>query len=82
LFGIVPAHQGKGLDGAMIMKAREILQEKYNRYDEYEMNWIGDFNPRMINVVEQVGATVTKKHATLRKLFDSSKSFKRAPILY
>ncbi|HYF69999.1 MAG TPA: hypothetical protein VD884_17780 [Ohtaekwangia sp.] len=82
LFGIVPKHQGKGVDGAMIMQAREILQDKYNRYDEYEMNWIGDFNPKMINVVEQVGGIVAKRHATYRKLFDETKPFKRSPILY
>jgi hypothetical protein len=81
LFGIVPKHQGKGVDGAMIMNAREVLQEKYDRYDKYEMNWIGDFNPKMINVVEQVGGFVSKRHATYRKLFDESKPFKRAPIL-
>jgi hypothetical protein len=81
MFGIVPKHQGKGVDGAMIMNAREVLQEKYQRYDEYEMNWIGDFNPKMINVVEQVGGFVSKRHATYRKLFDPSKPFKRAPIL-
>jgi hypothetical protein len=81
LFGIVPAHQGKGLDGAMVTCAAGVLRGKYNRYDQYEMNWIGDFNPKMINVVEQVGADVTKRHATYRKLFDESKPFKRAPIL-
>ncbi len=81
LFGIVPAHQGKGTDGAMILAARSILQDKYKRYDEYEMNWIGDFNPKMILVVEQVGAIVSKKHVTYRKLFDDSKPFKRHPIL-
>jgi hypothetical protein len=81
LFGIVPKHQGKGLDGAMIMNARRVLQDQYNRYDEYEMNWIGDFNPKMINVVEQVGGFVAKRHATYRKLFDDSRPFKRAPIL-
>jgi hypothetical protein len=81
LFGIVPKHQGKGVDGAMIMNAREVLQDKYQRYDEYEMNWIGDFNPKMINVVEQVGGSVSKRHATYRKLFDPSRPFKRAPIL-
>jgi hypothetical protein len=82
LFGVVPAHQGKGVDGAMILASRKVLQDEYKRYDEYEMNWIGDFNPRMINVVEQVGARVSKKHATYRKLFDETKPFKRAPILY
>jgi hypothetical protein len=81
LFGIVPAHQGKGADGAMIQAARAVLQDKYKRYDEYEMNWIGDFNPKMILVVEQVGAIVSKKHVTYRRLFDESKPFKRHPIL-
>jgi hypothetical protein len=81
LFGVVPEHQGKGLDGAMVLKAKDVLQEQYNRYDEYEMNWIGDFHPTMINVVKQVGGVVCKRHATYRKLFDESKPFKRAPVL-
>ena len=81
LFGVVPAHQGKGVDGAIFMKSREVLQDQYKRYDLYEMNWIGDFNPQMINVVLQVGAHQSKRHATYRKLFDESKPFKRAPFL-
>ena len=82
LFGVVPEHQGKGLDGAMVLNSKHILQNVYKRYDEYEMNWIGDFNPKMINVVEQVGAEVSKRHATYRKLFDESKPFKRHPIIH
>lgn len=82
LFGVVPAHQGKGLDGAMILNSKRVLQEEYTRYDEYEMNWIGDFNPRMINVVEQVGADISKRHATYRKLFDETKPFKRSAIIH
>jgi hypothetical protein len=81
LFGVVPEHQSKGADGAMVMAARKVLQEEYKRYDEYEMNWIGDFNPKMINVVRQVGGEVAKTHITYRKLFDESKPFKRHPIL-
>jgi hypothetical protein len=81
LFGVVPEHQGKGVDGAMVLAARKVLQDEYKRYEYYEMNWIGDFNPKMINVVEQVDAVVEKKHATYRKLFDETKPFKRAPIL-
>src|SRR6478735_7520622 len=69
LFCVVPAHQGKGCDGAMVLASKYVLQDKYHRYDEYEMNWIGDFNPKMINVVEQVGAFVCKTHITYRKLF-------------
>ncbi|MCE2994284.1 MAG: hypothetical protein ACK5RG_07940 [Cyclobacteriaceae bacterium] len=81
LFGVVPEHQGKGADGAMISAARKVLQEVYKRYVDYEMNWIGDFNPKMINVVEQVGGFVSKTHITYRKLFDETKPFKRHPIL-
>jgi hypothetical protein len=81
LFGVVPEHQGKGVDGAIIMAFRQLMQDDYHRYDEYELNWIGDFNPKMINVVEQINVEVVKKHATYRKLFDETKPFKRAPIL-
>lgn len=81
LFGVAPPHQGKGLDGAMVLASRKVLQDEYKRYDEYEMNWIGDFNPKMINVVQQVGADVSKRHATYRKLFDETKPFTRSPIL-
>lgn len=81
LFGVVPEHQAKGIDGGMVVASREVLQKQYRRYDEYEMNWIGDFNPKMINVVQQVGGNVSKRHATYRKLFDETKPFKRSPIL-
>jgi len=81
LFGIVPEHQGKGVDGALIMAARELMRPGGLHYTEYEMNWIGDFNPKMIQVVEQVGGFVSKRHITYRKLFDQSKPFRRHPIL-
>ena len=80
VFGISPEHQGKGVDGALILAIREVLQVSYLRYEELEMNWIGDFNPKMIKVVEQVGGDVVKTHHTYRFLFDRTKAFKRMPI--
>lgn len=80
LFGVVPGHQGKGVDGAIIEAFRLLHQREYLRYTEYEMNWIGDFNSKMIRVCEQINAVVVKRHATYRKLFDESKPFKRYPI--
>lgn len=82
LFGVVPAHQGKGVDGAIIESFRRVAQVDDFPYKEYEMNWIGDFNPKMIRVVEQINVQVTKRHATYRKLFDETKPFKRYPILH
>lgn len=80
LFGVVPAHQGKGVDGAIIEAFRKVHQTKFKRYDDYEMNWIGDFNMKMIRVCEQINAQVVKRHATYRKIFDPTKPFKRFPI--
>lgn len=80
VFGISPKHQGKGVDGALIMAIRDVIQETYTRYEQLEMNWIGDFNPKMIKVVEQVGGDVVKTHHTYRYLFDRTKEFKRMPI--
>lgn len=81
LFGVVPEHQGKGVDGAIIENFRIMAQEDHFQYRKYEMNWIGDFNPKMIRVVEQINATIVKRHATYRKLFDPTKPFKRMPIV-
>jgi GNAT superfamily N-acetyltransferase len=81
LFGVVPEHQGKGVDGAIIETFRLMAHKDNFQYREYEMNWIGDFNPKMIRVVEQINAAVVKKHATYRMLFDPSKPFKRMPIV-
>lgn len=82
LFGVVPEHQAKGLDGGIIEAFRKLAQESGTfKYTDYEMNWIGDFNPKMIRVVEQINSYVVKKHATYRYLFDRSKPFKRMPIV-
>lgn len=81
LFGVVPEHQGTGADGALIMEARKVFQSGTLPYTHYEMNWIGDFNPKMIQVVEQVGGYVGKRHITFRKLFDETKTFRRHPML-
>ena len=80
VFGISPAHQGKGVDGGMITEFRVMVQDKYKRYNRLEMNWIGDFNPKMLNVVKQVGGDVVKTHHTYRYLFDRTKEFKRMPF--
>lgn len=80
VFGISPAHQGKGVDGALIMATRVMVQETYKRYPLLELNWIGDFNPRMIRVAEQVGGDIVKTHHTYRYLFDRTKPFERMKI--
>jgi uncharacterized membrane protein required for colicin V production len=80
LFGVVPDFQGKGIDGAVIIAAAKVVQPM-KKYKNLEMNWIGDFNPKMIKMVENLGTTVTKRYRTYRKIFDPAKPFSRAPML-
>jgi hypothetical protein len=81
VFGVVPEHQGKGVEGAMILKYQDFVLDKSFPYETIEMNWIGDFNPKMMRVVEQIGSEILKTHATYRYLFDRTKEFKRYPFI-
>jgi hypothetical protein len=81
VFGVVPEHQGKGVEGALIEKTHVLLKSGQVHYTDIEMNWIGDFNPKMLRVAEQVGGFISKTHITYRYLFDRNKPFKRHPIL-
>lgn len=82
VFGIVPEWQGKGIDAFMIGTCQKIVQVPSKPYTDYEIQWIGDFNPKMINVAAGFGDTFkTRNLATYRYLFDREKEFKRHPIL-
>jgi GNAT superfamily N-acetyltransferase len=78
IFGIVPDHQGKGIDGALIEAFEKVASKPGFPYNDLEMNWIGDFNPAMIKVVENIGGMLHKTHITYRYLFDRTKPFERA----
>lgn len=80
VFGIIPEFQGKGLEGAIVMAAAKKIQP-LGRYTDFEMNWIGSFNPKMIKICESVGSKVLKTHYTYRYIFDRSKEFFPAPII-
>lgn len=79
-FGIVPEFQGKGVDAFMIVEASRVIRA-LNRYDQMEMQWIGDFNPKMINIAQSLQTRQARKLQTLRYLFDRSKPFVRHPML-
>ncbi len=80
VFGIVPEWQGKGIDNYMIIESSNQFVP-LRSYKNYEMQWIGDFNPKMINIAKSLGSDITRQLATYRYLFDRSKTFERHPIL-
>lgn len=82
VFGVVPEFQGKGIDAFIIVEADKIVKSPAVPYTEYEMQWIGGFNPKMLNVAEGIGDTFRSRIlVTYRYLFDRTKEFKMHPVL-
>lgn len=83
VFGVVPEWQGKGVDAYLIGEAAtRFFQCERSPYVDFEMQWIGDFNPKMINVAENIGDSYrTRVLTTYRYNFDRTKPFERHPIL-
>ncbi len=80
VFGIIPEFQGKGVDAYIIVEGAKVIQPMAS-YDDYEMQWIGDFNPKMINISESLGTTRSRVLSTYRYLFDRNKEFKRHRVV-
>lgn len=81
-FGIVPDHQRKGLETAFVVTATNMIQDRAEvQYEDFVMNWIGDFNPKMMAVAESLGGRIWRTHGTFRYLFDRGQPFERAPVI-
>ncbi|WP_294209943.1 hypothetical protein [uncultured Chryseobacterium sp.] len=80
VFGVVPEWQKKGIEGYMIWEGTQHLR-KHTDFKVTELQWIGDFNPKMIRIAENLDTTVTRKLATYRYLFDRDTAFERHPEL-
>ncbi|MBK9276452.1 MAG: hypothetical protein IPM49_18200 [Flavobacteriales bacterium] len=63
----------------MIVFAEKIVEQ--GLYRDTVLTWIGDFNPRMIKVCENLDAVNYRTMATYRYLFDRSRPFERHPLI-
>jgi hypothetical protein len=68
------------VDAYIIVEGAKVIQPMA-KYEDYEMQWIGDFNPRMINIAENLGTYRSRILSTYRYLFDRDKEFVRHPIV-
>lgn len=82
VFGIVPEHRKKGLESGLVCSLEAQAIKRKFKYKELQINWIGDFNPPMLKIVEHAGAEHYKTHITYRYLFDRNKPFTRAKLQY
>jgi GNAT superfamily N-acetyltransferase len=78
-FGVIPEYQGKGIDSYLIAETGKMVL--ILPYTEYEMQWVGDFNPKMINLIRHMADTYpSRKLKTYRYIFDRTIEFKRHPV--
>jgi hypothetical protein len=80
VFGVVPKYQSLGIDSFMIYESALLIQFK-GWYEQYEMGWAGEWNPKMINVYKTLGAEQSRRMITFRYLFDRNKAFERQPVI-
>ncbi|MFK7756902.1 MAG: hypothetical protein AB8B53_08240 [Flavobacteriales bacterium] len=78
VFGVDREYHGTGVEAALCKYCEDHVVSA-GVYDHTVMTWIGDFNPKMIKVCENLGSDVYRKLATYRYLFDRNKEFKRMP---
>lgn len=80
VLGVVPAYQGKGIESGIFHHLKKVMLRK-SWYNDMEMSWVGDFNPKMNAMFKSFGAEQKLTHRTMRYLFDRQKEFKKAPII-
>lgn len=80
VFGVIPEFQGKGVDYYMIVSGERGLKAN-THYRNLELQWQGDFNPKMNNISKNIGAQLARVLATYRYQFDESLPFERHPIV-
>jgi len=80
VMGVIPKYQGLGLESGIFYQLKSVMQRKY-WYNNVEMSWVGDFNPKMNALFKSFGAKHKLTHITLRYLFDRKKEFTKAPII-
>ncbi|MEZ4807638.1 MAG: hypothetical protein R2815_09260 [Flavobacteriales bacterium] len=80
VFGVAKEFQGKGIEGVLIVHGEKNIV-RTGLYKDTVLTWIGDFNPKMIRVCENLGAENYRTLSTYRYLFDRTKPFERHPII-
>jgi len=80
LFAVIPEYQKKGVDYFMVTEAAGFIMNK-TKYKTTELQWLGDFNPKMVNIARNLEFAESRRLITYRYLFNRDKEFKRHPIL-
>ncbi|MCM1532325.1 MAG: hypothetical protein NC048_08640 [Bacteroides sp.] len=79
IMGIKPRYQRAGIESLLFWHLNEVMKKL--SYTHLELSWVGDFNPKMRALHENVGAEFHQRHYTYRILFDENREFERSSII-
>ena len=80
VFGVVREWHGKGVEAALVVEGEISINQRGN-YKDFVITWIGDFNPKMIKVAENLDTQLWRTLQTYRYQFDRSLPFERCPVV-
>jgi hypothetical protein len=80
-FGVVPKYQALGIDSFLIYSC-SLLLLSIKKYEQYEMGWAADWNPKMLNIYKSLGGAQSRHMVTYRHIFNEQlHSFERHPVM-
>ena len=74
--GVIPKFQNSGVESGIFWQLKQVMDRKPH-YRQFELSWVGDFNPKMISLYQATGAYHAKTHHTYRYNFDRERPFRR-----
>jgi hypothetical protein len=80
VFGIVPDFRNKGVESGLINAIQKSMQAK-DKYQDLYLAWIGDYNPKMIRIVETLTRDKVFVLTTYRLMFNSKDAFERHYVI-
>ena len=81
VFGVVPKHQKNGEESLMMSEIKKALKQHTVQYKKMIITWIGDFNPKMMHIVNILSDTPYQKLNTYRLLFDPDAEFVKCEVV-
>lgn len=79
VYGVIPEYQGTGMDYFLIVETEKDLKVN-THFVQLELQWIGDFNPKMMAIAEFLDSVKSRELITYRYLFDREAKYERHPI--
>ncbi len=80
IMGVKTQYQKSGIESALFWHMNTVMV-KNPQYNEVELSWVGDFNPKMRMLHEAVGGIFSKRHLTYRKYFSETSVAGRSTII-